>query len=354
MKKQTCAAVAGAAVAVSVFFLLMPDTVGDAVTRALTVCFKSVIPSVFPYSVMSSLFVAVGGADIVDRLTSPVFSRVFGTGHGASALLLGLIFGFPLGALVVGAQHRAGTVSTSEASRLLSFVCCASPTFPVFAVGRIFFGSTELGLVIWATQAAASILLGIVVMHTCGTDTHDAPSAPTTLPDKTLLATVTASVTDASRVMLNVCGSVTFFSLCAAVASDALSAVSPSPYLRAAVGSIFEFSTASSTASSLMRDGMISYASAAAFAGFAVGFSGLSVIFQNASVAGGVPLLPHICGKLAVGAVTALSAYIYANGAPLTTVQTALCVSAAVALTVFSVIFIKSNKNSRRGLKKGA
>ncbi len=300
-----------AVIAVSLLFLSSPETVSEATGRALSLCVTRVIPSVFPFSVLSSMFVAVGGARAVDRALSPVSRRLFGTERGASALFLGLLFGFPLGALTVGEEYRSGSLDRDEAARMLAFVCCASPTFPVYAVGVGCFGSAAVGLVIWAAQATVSVIIGLVT----GVLLPKSPvqSAPQpkkeSVPAAGALSLVTRAVTDGSRVILNVCGSVTFFSIASSVASEAVGRITDSVVPKLIISAVFEFSSGTSLAGAACEAGEIGRGAAIAIAAFSVGFAGLSVMFQTSSVCEGVPLLPYVCGKLITGLATAAAAY---------------------------------------------
>ena len=360
MNKSKSTPILTAALFASALFLAMPDTVAEAVRRALSIAATRVLPSVFPYAVLSSIFVAAGGVDAVDRLFGGVFEKLFGTNRGASALLLGLLFGFPLGAYVIGAQHRAGVISTRTASVLMSFVCCASPTYPVFVVGGTFFGSVRAGIVIWITQAVSSVVVGVFACRALGVRGVHGKSTPTAARVQSgggsAFALITSAIADASRVMLNVCGSVTFFSLCAAVANKALAPLSPPAAIRAAIGAVFEFSTGAANATALMSSGELPRPIALAAAGFAVGFSGLSVIFQNASVSDGVPLLPHFIGKLAVGIATAAVSYAFSVSDERLPSAVSICAAAAAcaAVTLAAFIWRRKMKNcGKRGCKTG-
>lgn len=357
MNKSKSMPILTAALFASALFLAMPDTVAEAVRRALSIAATRVLPSVFPYAVLSSIFVAAGGVDAVDRLFGGVFEKLFGTNRGASALLLGLLFGFPLGAYVIGAQHRAGVISTRTASVLMSFVCCASPTYPVFVVGGTFFGSVRAGIVIWVTQAVSSVVVGVFVCRALGVRGKSAPPAARLQSSGALaFSLITSAIADASRVMLNVCGSVTFFSLCAAVANKALAPLSPPAAIRAAIGAVFEFSTGAANAAALMSSGELPRPIALAAAGFAVGFSGLSVIFQNASVSDGVPLLPHFIGKLAVGIATAAVSYAFSVSDGRLPSAASICAAAAACAAVALAAFIwrrKIKNCGKRGCKTG-
>ncbi len=400
MKKPDMAATLTAAVfAVSLLLLVMPDTVSEATGRALSLCAARVVPSVFPFSVLSSLIVAVGGASALDRALSPVSRVLFGSERGASALLLGMMFGFPLGALTVGAEYRAGALGRRESARLLAFVCCASPTFPVYAVGVGCFGSASVGVAIWLSQAAASVIIGVLLRGGAkrsapapsagGGDVIPAPSvrrgdvipapserggdvipAPSERGGDVIpappgaAALITRAITDASRVIVNVCGAVTFFSIMSAAASRLIGDLTDSPLPGLVISAVFEFSGGTAAAAEAYAAGEISRSAAVALAAFSVGFAGLSVMFQTASVCDGIPLLPHVCGKLATGAVTAIVSYFVSRLPSFQSVfyspdelQTPAAfpfafglLSAAAVLSAVFIFYKRGCKNGRHGL----
>ena len=66
---------------------------------ALSVCAGLIIPSLFPFFVLSALFNRLGLPGVLGRLFAPAAVRLYGiSGAGASALLIGLTGGYPAGA----------------------------------------------------------------------------------------------------------------------------------------------------------------------------------------------------------------------------------------------------------------
>ncbi len=313
MKSEDSGAATGTLLAVTAVMaaflcLFMPDTVSEATSRALALCARRVIPSVFPFSVLSTLFVASGGGRALDSAAAPLCRRLFGTEHGIAALLQGMFFGFPLGALTVGSAFRSGEISSDEAARLLAFVSCASPTFPVFVVGVGYFGSLRAGLALFGVQAAVSVLIGMLLPRG-GKSVPKPPAVPAQPKVTGVMPLFTQAITGASRVMLNVCGSVTFFSVASAVVERLLSAVTSSPLPALFVSAAFEFSSGTAAAHDAFLSGEISRNAAFALCGFSIGSAGLSVLFQTASVCEGISLIPHIAGKLTTGALTSAAMY---------------------------------------------
>ena len=132
---------------VMVLLLWRSAVAAEAVRRGLTLCARSVIPALFPYFVVSGLFISLGFADGVGRRLEPLTRRLFGVGGaGASAFFLGLLGGYPVGGRTVGQLYRAGRLSKDEAERLLAFCNNAGPSVILGVVGVGCFGSLRTGV----------------------------------------------------------------------------------------------------------------------------------------------------------------------------------------------------------------
>lgn len=144
--------------------LLSPDTSAQACRDALSLCAQTVIPSLFPFFVLSSLLVSSGGADAFSALLGDLMCPLFGiSGAGASALTLGLLGGYPVGARTVAELYDAGTLKKSEAERLLGFCNNAGPGFILGICGGAVLHSSRAGLYLYLVHAASALLTGILL-----------------------------------------------------------------------------------------------------------------------------------------------------------------------------------------------
>ena len=100
------------AVAVSATFtmlLAMPDVAIDYMKKGLKLCASSVVPSLFPFMIISEIIVLSGMGKRLSRVIAPVTKRLFGVGEGgACAFLLGTLCGFPIGARAAAAMYDKG------------------------------------------------------------------------------------------------------------------------------------------------------------------------------------------------------------------------------------------------------
>lgn len=179
----------------------------EAVRQGLALCAKSLIPSLFPFFVLSSLFISMGYAETIGRRLSPLTRRPLGCGGaGAAVFLLGLIGGYPVGGRTVGQLYREGRLSQSEAEHLLAFCNNAGPSFALGFMGLGCFGSLRAGLLLYLIHAASAALSGILLAdrHTIFSETQHTINPPPLLPS------LIRSVQDAAGTMLHVCAFTVF------------------------------------------------------------------------------------------------------------------------------------------------
>lgn len=123
--------------------LLLPEVSAQAVRDAMLLCAQTLIPSLFPFFVLSSLLIACGASKLLSALLSPLMRPLFGlSGAGAAALALGLCGGYPVGARTAAELVENGALSRDEGERLLAFCNNAGPGFLLGVCGAGVFSSS--------------------------------------------------------------------------------------------------------------------------------------------------------------------------------------------------------------------
>ena len=121
--------------------------VRDAAAEALSLCVRSVVPATFPFLVVSAWLVRLGCGELTAPwLAGPMEPLFRVPGAGSSALLLGMTAGYPIGAASAAELYREGSLSRSEAERLLTFCNSGNPVFFISVLGSGVFGSVRTGL----------------------------------------------------------------------------------------------------------------------------------------------------------------------------------------------------------------
>ena len=149
------AAAAAAAAAFAFALLCFPGIAGAGVTQGLSSCVNTLIPSLFPFMVLSTYMAESGLAASLGKWAQPVTRFLFRQpGCAAAVVLMGFVGGYPAGAKTVSRLLEQGELTREQAGRLLCFCVSAGPPFVLTAVGIVF------GLMI--VGGAGGVLQGIL------------------------------------------------------------------------------------------------------------------------------------------------------------------------------------------------
>lgn len=309
----------------TVFLLLLirSDVAIEYMKRGLKLCANTVIPSLFPFMVVSELIVRSGLGARVGKLLSKPVKKLFGVGEGgACAFILGIVCGFPIGAKTIATMHERGDISKSEAERSLTFCNNPGSAFVISAVGVSLFGSPRLGITLYACVLLSAITVGTAARLIIGKNSlslkkssvstlgtlrpapKNAALSPTPIPQRSALpsdpvAIFTSAIQSSALSMLTVCALVAFFSSLVGILGVFLSEAGAPKLLTASIFGIFELSSGVGMAAELPPKSAILLTAAA------LGWSGLSVHLQVMTVCAGQKLSfkPYLLAKMCQGAV---------------------------------------------------
>ena len=127
----------------------------------IELCIKTVIPSLFPFFVLSSLLTSsLIGTSIA--LLRPLF-RCLGVPSGAESLVLtGFIGGYPVGAQTVAGAYREGCLPKDTAQRMLAFCNNAGPSFLFGMIGTQF-PNRWMVWVLWGIHLLGAIFAAVII-----------------------------------------------------------------------------------------------------------------------------------------------------------------------------------------------
>lgn len=186
--------------------ILAPQQMIDSARYALRLCAELIIPSLFPFFVVSGLLSRLGfSARLAGRLSRPA-ARLYGiSGAGATALFMGLIGGYPLGAAYIADMRRQGLISAEEGERLMGFCNNSGPAFLIGSIGAGVFGSARLGLGLYIIHILSALITGLFFR---GSGRYKAQMPH--LPESRGSALID-SVRQAAQSILSVCGFIVCF-----------------------------------------------------------------------------------------------------------------------------------------------
>ena len=149
--------------------LLFPDVSATAAREGVALCLQTVLPSLFPFFVLSSLLVQSDVPRLLSRAMAGVMYPLFGvSGAGASALILGLLGGYPVGARTVAELYGRGEIGREEAEQLLAFCNNSGPGFFLGVCGTAVFGSARAGAYLYLIHVGAALVTGVLLRRDLG------------------------------------------------------------------------------------------------------------------------------------------------------------------------------------------
>ena len=295
--------------------------------NGLTLCCNVIIPSLFPFFVLSSLAVDLGLAAYLGRLLEGVMRPLFRvSGCCAMAVVLGFVGGYPLGAKTALDLYRQGLCTKTETERLLAFCNNSGPAFILGVVGAGIFGSGQIGLLLYASHCVASLLTGLLFRFYGHEDPRaKATSYPKPIAATTIPAAFTNGVVRSFSNLLNICAFVIFFSALLQLMSYfgvftaiarllSLMGVS-SRYAPQLVAGLLELTSGVSS-----LGGVASSAGSISMAAFMLGWAGLSVHCQVLCflIDSGLSARTYLLGKFLHGLISAALTYLVTTLFPLT------------------------------------
>ncbi len=295
-----------------VLLFTFPANSAEGARSGITLCLDLLIPSLFPFFVLSSLFIKTGLAALFARPLQHLMYPLFGVGGaGAAPLILGALGGYPVGARTIAQLRTEEGCTAGEAQRLALFCNNCGPAFLVSAVGVGIFGSEEVGFLLLAVNSLSAVLLGIGLHLLFGkAESKKTASHPSLQPLSSVFPDCVQSAFFSS---LNVCAYVILFSVLTALAdcSGILPALShffaalfggedSLPLYRSFLIGLLELSTGSAALEP-------SAPLALPLAAFILGWGGLSVHCQTMPFwqAVGIRPAPYLTAKLVQGLLSA-------------------------------------------------
>ena len=293
----------------TVCILFFSESPAKTIRRSLELCYSTVIPAVFPFMVISSFLISIGGHNILGNFFSRPLRIIFGTSPSAAcSVVLGFLCGFPIGASSAYELYKKNEIESSELERLLMFVNNPSVAFAVGGVGLGLFNSRKVGQVLYIIVILSAVTVGVLSRLFYPQCTKKISLTYNEEDNISVFDSFTSSISSSALNMLNVCACVLFFSIPTALITELLAPLGVSQISSAFFASFFEIS-GGVAASASVKPSII----AIMLCAFALSWSGASVHLQVFSVCKGcdISFAPYIFAKLFQGALSSILAYMY-------------------------------------------
>lgn len=256
----------------AVMLMIHSQTVAQYAKEGISLCLWTVIPSMFPLMMICSICCHQFR---INKLTLPCIPKNF-----EGLLIPAFLGGYPLGAQTVGQAYKDGTLSKSQAERLLSFCSNAGPSF-LFGIVSAQFDHIAIGWILWGIQIISAAIVAFTLPQQ--------PSEPTT-PAKRKELSLAQLLRASLRSMADICGWILLFSVVLGFFSSLIQML-PSPMAIALTG-ILEL-TKGCCQLRMIENTALRFIVASAMNSF----GGVCVLLQTISVCNGLSIRPYLKGK---------------------------------------------------------
>ncbi len=234
------------------------------VINGLSFCITVLVPSLFIFMVIASYIANSKVALVLGKILGTPTQKLLGLPDVcATALILSLIGGYPVGARCVAALYDSKSISKTQAQKLSMMAVCAGPGFVINYIGNALLNNKKAGVMLLISQVVSFIVVAII----CGRSIK-ADAQYESVPKSNSTTGIVEAVLSGCKATVNMCAMVIVFS---AIISVCDKVFAHTPLLCDMITGLLEVTTACNRLSARYP----LYATS-----FLTGFGGLSVHFQ--------------------------------------------------------------------------
>ncbi len=276
--------------------ILDTKTALSGANEAISLCIHTVVPSLFPFFVLSGIINSVLTGENLKTLR--FLGRICRVPVGGeSLLLLGFLAGYPVGAQMISEAYKSGSISLHSARRLLGFCSNAGPAF-IFGMVAQLFTKPAIPWLLWGVHILSALIVGFIIpsdpLQICNTR----KSLPLSLPQ---------SLQKALKSTATVCGWVVIFRIVIAFCGRWFLWRFPVA-IQVLLSGLLELTNGCTSLQELPCEGL-RFIMASGF----LGFGGLCVVMQTTSVTQEIGLGYYFPGKVLQCLISAVLSVVIQN-----------------------------------------
>lgn len=257
--------------------------------EAINLCISTLIPSMFPFFILSILLTSsLNGHPFLFLRPIGKLCRI---PAGAESLLtLGFMGGYPSGAQNVISAWNQKSITTADARRMVVFCNNAGPAFLFGFLGTCFDKAIYPWL-IWGIHITSALCIAVLLPgeSKCSVSSNDASSI-----------SISQALSQSIRIIAHVCGWVILFRVILGFLDRWVFWMLPE-FVKIFLSGFLEVSNGCSMLRTIISPGLRMILASAI-----LGFGGICVYFQTHSIAGNLDLSMYLPGKVLHGCISFL------------------------------------------------
>lgn len=145
------------------FCIIHPNLMIDSTKSSISLWATVILPSLFPFIILSSLIQNTALPLLFGKVLTPFTKLLFGLpGISSTAIFLGMIGGYPIGAKVTNDLLNDKSINLHDANHLITFVNNSGPLFMIGAIGIGIYKNIYIGILLLLSHYISSILIGFI------------------------------------------------------------------------------------------------------------------------------------------------------------------------------------------------
>lgn len=205
-------------VILSVFFVLLfvfSKDISFSIIFSISIWKDNLLPSLFPFFVMSDLLLAYGFVDIISFFLGAIMTKWFYLPKDAAfAFFVSLFSGFPSGSKYVNDLLNAKKISIEDANYLIMFTHFANPFFIVTTIGLFLLSNVKAGYIILISHILSNIIVAFIFRKKkviLNNDNNYKKAFYLSSPDKPFITILTNSIFKSFKTLVNMLGIIMIF-----------------------------------------------------------------------------------------------------------------------------------------------
>ena len=159
MKKALEAAQSVGIFALIICFIVFSVRAKAQALEGMKLCLNVIVPTLLPILILTNTIIKSSSRLFIETVFSPLARLLRLPKCACCALILGLIGGYPTGAILSNELFNLHLIDNQTAKRLLRCSFCGGVAFIITAVGTIHLNSTKTGIIIYTINVLSSIII---------------------------------------------------------------------------------------------------------------------------------------------------------------------------------------------------
>lgn len=196
-----------------IYLFFKTDNAMGAIKEGAELFFVSVLPSLFPFLVISNIFFMLDYTKYLAKIFNPFMSKYFKvSGSGAYPLITSIISGYPVGSKTVSEMYINGDLSYKDANKLIAICSTPGPIFVIGTVATSFFNIPIMGAII-LLSIYSSLFIYASVLFKQEANTYNHHQHYSYKKHHNIGKVLSKSIKNSMETLINVLGYIMFFSL---------------------------------------------------------------------------------------------------------------------------------------------